>query len=129
MLQLQVLRQNPEWVKERLAVRNFKDTHLVDHIIQLDEQRKKLQLESDTTQSRINTASKEIGQLMAKGEKENAESKKQEVASLKSALQPIAAELGKAIAEANALVEDRPRRGEHQLADRAENRPDREIGE
>jgi seryl-tRNA synthetase len=95
MLQLAFIRQHAELVKERLAIRNFKDIHLVDSIIQLDEQRKKLQLESDTTQSRINTASKEIGQLMAKGEKENAESKKQEVASLKSSLQPIAAQLSK----------------------------------
>lgn len=89
MLQLQVLRQNPDWVKERLAVKNFKDTSLVDTILSLDDQRKKLQLEFDTTQSKVNAASKEIGQLMAKGQKEEAEAKKQEVAALKTSLQPI----------------------------------------
>ncbi|HEY2722938.1 MAG TPA: serine--tRNA ligase [Chitinophagaceae bacterium] len=93
MLQLQVLRQNPGWVKERLAVKHFTDTNVVDRILELDEQRKKLQLESDTTQAKINSSSKEIGQLMAKGEKENAENLKQNVASLKSQLQPISDKL------------------------------------
>lgn len=89
MLQLQVLRQNPEWVKERLAVKHFGETGLVDTIISLDDQRKKLQLEFDNNQAKVNSVSKEIGQLMAKGQKEEAETKKQEVASLKSTLQPI----------------------------------------
>ncbi len=50
---------------------------------------KKMQYEYDETQAKINVASKEIGQLMAKGNKEEAEKKKAEVASLKSSLQPI----------------------------------------
>jgi seryl-tRNA synthetase len=89
MLQLQVLRQNPDWVKERLTVKQFKDTGIVDTILSLDDQRKKLQLEFDTTQSKVNSTSKEIGQLMGKGQKEEAETKKQEVAALKNSLQPI----------------------------------------
>ncbi len=93
MLQLQVLRQNPEWVKERLAIKHFAETALVDTIISLDDQRKKLQLEFDNNQSKVNSTSKEIGQLMAKGQKEEAENKKQEVASLKSSLQPITEKL------------------------------------
>src|SRR5688572_2415273 len=89
MLQLQVLRQDPQTVKDRLAVKNFKEVGLVDEIIALDDQRKKSQLEFDNTQAKINSASKEIGQLMAKGQKEEAETRKAEVASLKSLLQPI----------------------------------------
>ena len=42
------------------------------------------------SQSKLNIASKEIGQLMANGEKEKAEEKKQEVAQLKSSLEPTA---------------------------------------
>lgn len=52
-----------------------------------------MQLESDNFQSKINAASKEIGALMAKGDKGAADVKKQEVASFKNALQPIADEL------------------------------------
>src|SRR6476659_10673856 len=93
MLQLQVIRQNPEWIKERLAVKYFNDRSVVDEILKLDEQRKKLQLEFDNTQAKINSSSKEIGQLMAKGEKEKAEALKQTVPSLKTSLQPIVDQL------------------------------------
>ncbi len=93
MLQLTVLRQNPEWVKERLVIKHFGETSLVDAILLLDDQRKKLQLEFDNNQAKINSTSKEIGLLMGKGQKEEAESKKQEVAALKSSLQPIAEKL------------------------------------
>jgi seryl-tRNA synthetase len=101
MLQLQVLRHNPQGVKERLAVKNFKDIHLVDEIIALDDERKKLQLEWDTTQSKINAASKEIGQLMAKSQKDEAEAKKREVASYKDLLQPAAEKLAEAEKQLN----------------------------
>jgi seryl-tRNA synthetase len=93
MLQVSFIRQNIELVKERLAIRNFKELNLVDSIISLDDKRKKLQFEFDETQAQINSASKEIGQLMAKGEKDSAEEKKQQVATLKSSLQPINSKL------------------------------------
>ena len=93
MLQLQVIRQNPEWIKERLAIKYFNDGSVVDAILKLDEQRKKLQLEFDNIQAKINSSSKEIGQLMAKGEKEKAETLKQNIPSLKTSLQPISDQL------------------------------------
>ncbi len=89
MLQLQVLRQGVQNVKDRLAVKNFKNPELIDEIIALDDQRKKLQLEYDTTQHQVNSTSKEIGILMGKGDKEAAEAKKAQVAELKARLQPI----------------------------------------
>jgi len=88
MLQLQVLRQNPEWVKERLAVKHFKNIELVDELIQLDDERKKFQKKNDEIFSKINSLSKEIGVLMAKGQKEIAEEKKAEVAKWKSVIIP-----------------------------------------
>jgi len=93
MLQLQAIRQDPKWVKERLAVKYFSQENIVDEILKLDEQRKKLQLEFDNTQAKINSSSKEIGLLMAKGEKEKAEALKQGVPSLKTSLQPISDQL------------------------------------
>ena len=95
MLQLAFIRQHTALVKERLAIKNFTSVHLVDSILQFDDQRKKLQLEADNTQSKINSISKEIGQLMAKGENEKAEEKKSEVAALKVSLQPTAEQLHK----------------------------------
>ena len=93
MLQLQVLRQNPQAVKERLGVKNFAEPQLVDRIIALDDERKKLQLDFDTNQAKVNSTSKEIGNLMAGGQKEAAAAKKLEVAGWKTSLQPITEQL------------------------------------
>jgi len=84
MLQVSVLRNNPEWVKERLAVKHFKQPELVDEIIKLDDERKSLQVSYDNTQASINAASKEIGKLMGQGKKEEAEAAKAEVANYKA---------------------------------------------
>ena len=89
MLQLQLLRQDIQGVKKRLSIKNFSRLNLVEEIIALDDERKKLQAESDNLLAKINMASKEIGVLMGKGLKEEAEKKKAEVAVLKSAQQPL----------------------------------------
>lgn len=94
MLQIAVLRQNPQMVKDKLAIKYFAELNLVDEIIALDDQRKKLQLEFDNNQAKVNSFSKEIGQLMAKGQKEEAEKRKKDVAELKAGLQPISESLG-----------------------------------
>ena len=93
MLQVAFLRNNTELVKQKLAVKNFIEIKFVDEVLQLDDERKRLQLEFENTQSKVNANSKEIGQLMAKGQKEEAENKKAEVAVLKSSLQPITEKL------------------------------------
>ena len=84
MLQVNVIRQNPEFVKERLAIKHFKQLELIDEVLKWDDKRKQIQAEQDNLLAKINAASKEIGQLMAKGNKEEAEAKKKEVAELKS---------------------------------------------
>src|SRR6476620_2397834 len=111
MLQVNFIRQNVELVKERLAVKNFRQLELVDEILSLDETRKKLQTRLDETQSKINSTSKEIGQLMARGQREEAESKKSAVAALKLELDPIAIELAsveKALHEATVQLPNLP---------------------
>lgn len=89
MLQVNFIRQNTELVKQKLAVRNFKEPGLVDEILQLDDERRKLQQDSEQRQSKLNSSAKEIGQLMAKGARDEAEARKAEVASLKSSMQPM----------------------------------------
>ena len=93
MLQVNFIKANREEVLKGLKKKNFLETSLIDNIIALDDERKKLQFELDERQSKINTFSKEIGQLMAKGEKQLAEEKKLEVASMKSFLQPVSEQL------------------------------------
>ena len=96
MLQINYIRQNAVVVKERLSVKYFADTSLVDTIIELDEQVRQLKVETETMQASINAASKEIGMLMGKGEKAAAENKKQEVAQHKAQLQQLSQQLADA---------------------------------
>ncbi len=102
MLTLQQLRQDPTQVKAKLAKKHFAKPELVDLIMALDDQRKKLQLDSDNLQAKVNALSKEIGMLMAKGQRDEAEARKQEVASLKASLQPLAEQLNAAEAQLHA---------------------------
>lgn len=88
MLQVPFIRQYTEAVKQRLAVKNFKQTELIDELIKWDDKRKQYQQEQDELLAKINSSSKEIGQLMAKGLKEEAEQRKQEVAAYKTQLNP-----------------------------------------
>lgn len=95
MLQVSVLRGNTAEVKQRLAVKRFAQPELVDTIIGLDDERKRLQAEFDTTQAKVNAASKEIGKLMGQGNKEGAEALKQDVAGWKAALEPLKEQMAK----------------------------------
>ncbi|MEN9684575.1 MAG: hypothetical protein RLZZ28_361 [Bacteroidota bacterium] len=89
MLQVSVLRNNTADVKKRLALKHFAQPQLVDTIIALDDERKKLQADFDNTQAKVNAASREIGKMMAAGNKEGAENTKSDVASWKAGLEPL----------------------------------------
>jgi seryl-tRNA synthetase len=93
MLQVSYLRQHTQLAKELLAIKHFSNVDLVDQVIAMDDQRKRLQASFDDLQSKVNAASKEIGNHMAKGEKEQAETIKQNVGAWKLALEPLKIEM------------------------------------
>ncbi len=84
MLEIQLIRQNPAFVKERLAVKHFAEIGLVDTISDIDIKRRSTQAELDSIRSQENVLAKEIGELMKAGKKAEAEMKKLEVADLKA---------------------------------------------
>ncbi len=102
MLQINYIRQHADLVKEKLSKKHFADLGLVDQVIALDEQLRKLKNETETLQSAVNAASKEIGVLMAKKELASAEAKKQEVAKHKTSLQ----ELNQQLADTEKRLQD-----------------------
>lgn len=79
MLQINYIRQHPEEVKNGLLKRNFTNIALVDELLNTDEELRKHKADYESLQANINAASKEIGALMAKGEKDKAAEKKQQV--------------------------------------------------
>src|SRR5690606_26385430 len=93
MLQLNYIRENRDKVVERLAIKNFNDADLVDQIIALDEQRRKIQNQSDSIAAEANSSAKQIGDLMRQGKKEEAEAIKSQSASYKEQLKEFTEEL------------------------------------
>ena len=104
MLPIQLFRQQKELILEGLKKKNFKDIDLVDKIVSLDEARRLAQVENDTVASSINSASKNIGQLMAKGEKDAAETLKNEVAQNKDKAKELSQKLGDLETELHDLI-------------------------
>ena len=84
MLTLKTLRENPEHVIAKLAVKNFDAREIVNRVIALDDNRKALQTESDALLGKQKQMAAQIGSLMKQGKREEAEAAKQEVAALKA---------------------------------------------
>ena len=80
MIDIKFLRENPEVVKENIR-KKFQDSKIpmVDEVIQLDAESRKVKQEADDLRASRNKISKEIGALMAQGKKEEAEEKKAQV--------------------------------------------------
>ncbi len=89
MLQVAMIRQQKEFVLERLAIKNFKQTDLVDAVIALDDERKHTQSAMDELLSKVNASSKEIGGLMREGKKEEAEQLKANVGEWNKSIEPL----------------------------------------
>ena len=81
MIDIRFLRENPEAVKENIR-KKFQDKKLplVDEVIELDKQYRAAITEADSLRADRNRLSKQIGGLMAKGQKEEAEQVKKQVA-------------------------------------------------
>ena len=80
MIDLKFLRENPEVVKENIR-KKFQDHKLplVDEVIELDAQARKVQMEADELRASRNKLSKQIGALMGQGKKDEAEEVKAQV--------------------------------------------------
>lgn len=83
MLTLNVIKENPEEVINRLAKKHFDGREAIEKIIELDKTRRAAQAEVDTNLAEVNSLSKSVGMLMKEGKKEEAEAIKARVAELK----------------------------------------------
>ncbi|MEN8773046.1 MAG: serine--tRNA ligase [Akkermansiaceae bacterium] len=68
MLDIKVIRDNPDLVKERLAHRHDGSADLIDEVLACDETRRKNETAKQALQSERKSTSKEIGKLRANGE-------------------------------------------------------------
>ena len=115
MLDIKLIRERPEFVKQRLALRGAGDEAHVDEVLRLDEQRRKLLNEVEALKAQRNRVSKEIGALMGQKKVQEAEAKKKETRDLGDSI----AQLDKQAAQ----IED----ARHQLMLRLPNLPHESV--
>ena len=85
MLTLQVIKENPEFVIERLGVKGFDGRAVITEILEIDAERRRLQAKCDNDASELKKLASSIAMLMKSGDKEGAEEAKRKVAEIKGA--------------------------------------------
>lgn len=90
MLDIRLVRENPELVKENIK-KKFQEEklHLVDEVLELDEKGRAVKTEGDNLRAERNKVSKEIGALMGQGKKDEAEKAKAHVGEINDRLTHI----------------------------------------
>jgi seryl-tRNA synthetase len=82
MLDIKLIRERADFVRQRLAARGGGDETRIDEVLRLDERRRKLLGEVESLKAQRNRVSKEIGALMAQKKAPEAEAKKKETRDL-----------------------------------------------
>ena len=104
MLTLKLLRENPDFVVERLAVKNFDAKEIVAKILECDQQRRAAQSEMDALLQQQKAKAAEIGALMKAGNREAAEAAKASVAALKEQSKSLEEKMAQAEKQQNDLL-------------------------
>ncbi|MCX4368837.1 MAG: serine--tRNA ligase [Duncaniella sp.] len=93
MLTLQQIKEDPERVIARLAVKGFDGKQGVNDVIDFDDERKNLQFQNDNLAAQLKKKADSIGRLMKEGNKAEAEEAKKEVAEMKEKQKELAERL------------------------------------
>src|SRR5512138_3568774 len=82
MLDIKLIRERPDFVRQRLASRGAGDEKRIDELLALDEHRRKVLNEVELMKAQRNRASKEIGALMGQKRVQEADARKKETREL-----------------------------------------------
>ncbi len=94
MLTLQQIKENPEQIVERLAVKGFDGKQPIARVLALDEERRALQQKFDTLAQQLKKLADSIGSLMKQGRREEGNAAKEQVAVIKEDQREIEKLLG-----------------------------------
>lgn len=83
MLTLQTIKADPQFVIERLAVKGFDGKEIINKVLDIDAERRRLQQKTDSDASELKKLASSIGALMREGKQEEAEAAKARVAEIK----------------------------------------------
>ena len=96
MLDIKLIRENPELVKENIKKKyQFEKLPLVDEVLDIDKKMRALRVEAENLRAARNEISKQIGMFMKEGKKEEAENAKRRVAEGNARIAEIEPELEK----------------------------------
>ena len=126
MLTLQALRHNRPAVEAALAKRGLDASPLLDQILELDLQRRTTQKEVDDLKAQQNAASREIGELFKTGKKEEAETRRAEVGSLKERIHELDEKQKALIRQQETALLDLPNRP-HESVPAGQSEEDNEV--
>ncbi|MCR5435033.1 MAG: serine--tRNA ligase [Bacteroidaceae bacterium] len=102
MLQIQYIKENRDEVIRRLKIKHVADVEArIDEIIALDEQRRQLQVQSDSVKAEQNAIAKEIGLLFKQGKRDEADAKKALTSELKNQEKALGEEMTRVEQELN----------------------------
>lgn len=104
MLQVPFIRENKDLVIAGLAKRNFESSSLINEVILLDEDRRRIQTELDSLLAESNTLSKEIGNLFKSGETQKANILKEKTGQIKETTKELNESLNLKIEALNQLL-------------------------
>ena len=89
MLDLQLLRDHPDRVRQAIRDKRTGDASAVDRVLEVDERRRAAQTELQEAQTELNASSKQIGQLMGQGKRDEAQALIQRTADLKQRVKTL----------------------------------------
>lgn len=104
MLTLTLIRENSQFVIDRLRVKNYDAKEIVQQILDSDRQRRELQNNQDNRQAELNSLSKEIGVFFKNGEKDKAEAARQKTLLLKEEIKQLNQQLNETQERLNNLL-------------------------
>ena len=104
MLTLQTIKNDPEFVIRRLAVKGFDGRGIITEILEIDAGRRRLQQKCDSDASELKKLASSIGALMKEGKKDEAEQAKAEVARIKGATKGLQERLAECEKEMDNLL-------------------------
>ncbi len=108
MLQIKTIKESPEWVIERLAVKRFDAKEIVGQLQAIDQERRKTKAELDNVLAQSNQIAKTIGQMFKSGQAEQATQAKEQAAQLKELSAQLDAQLAELEAQQHKLLVQLP---------------------
>lgn len=104
MLDIKLIREKPDHVRERLAARGAGDDAKISEVLDLDEQRRKALMEVEQLKAERNKVSKEIGALMAQKKTEEAEARKRQTREMGDRVAVLDKQVAEVEAALNAIL-------------------------